>query len=74
MMNEQNNQELSTNSQASETNPQTKDDRLDYMNQKPHYNRKELTILGVVLVAVFSVHYRRYVFCSEQRSRSVHAI
>lgn len=54
MMNEQNNQELSTNSQASETNPQTKDDRLDYMNQKPHYNRKELTILGVVLVAVLA--------------------
>lgn len=54
MMNEQNNQELSTNPQASETNPQTKDNRLDYMNQKPHYNRKELTILGVVLVVVLA--------------------
>ena len=57
MMNEQNNQELSTNSQASETNPQTKDDRLDYMNQKPHYNRKELTILGVVLRDLESLHF-----------------
>lgn len=50
MMNEQNNQELSTNSQASETNPQTKDDRLDYMNQKPHYNRKSSQYLALFLL------------------------
>lgn len=57
MTNEQNNnQDLSTNPQTPETTTQTtKDNRFDYMNQKPHYTRKQLTMLGVALTMVLAL-------------------
>lgn len=55
MMNEQNNQNLSTEQQTPETNSPASDDRFGYMNQKPHYSRKELFRLGVALIVVLGI-------------------